>query len=41
MRNTQDQLKYYSTILKEKDSFTQLYDQAKSIADKLKIGKRN
>ena len=36
MRNAQDQLKYYSTILKEKDSFTQLYDQAESIAEQLK-----
>lgn len=35
MRNAKDQLKYYSTILKEKDSFIQLYDQAESIAEQL------
>ena len=36
MRNAQDQLKYYSTIINEKDSFTKLYDQAQSIAEQLK-----
>jgi len=36
MRNAQAQLKYYSNILKEKDSFTKLYDQAKSIEEQLK-----
>ena len=36
MRNAQDQLKYYSTIINEKDSFTKLYDQAESIAEQLK-----
>jgi hypothetical protein len=36
MRNAQAQLKYYSNILKEKDSFTKLYDQAQSIEEQLK-----
>jgi len=36
MRNAQAQLKYYSNILKEKDSFTKLYDQAQSIENRLK-----
>jgi regulator of replication initiation timing len=36
MRNALAQLKYYSNILKEKDSFTKLYDQAQSIKEQLK-----
>jgi hypothetical protein len=36
MRNALAQLKYYSNILKEKDSFTKLYDQAQSIEEQLK-----